>query len=154
MELEIKKKQKVPEKRKIQTNTKHSSIFQNMSQGAKMSNHVLEDTGEGSGKHCQSLILSFLSDLSRDTLHPNCLVNSPTSGHGAHLKRQIEQHCKQEEVRSIPFPKWTCLNMACSPDWRRAPHHHPWSALQGQRGHAEPSAPCTGYGRGPKRERE
>lgn len=67
---------------------------------------------------------------------------------------QIKHCCKQEEVRIIPFPKWTCLNTACSPDWRRAPHHHPWSALQGQRDHEEPSAPCTGYGKGPRGEKK
>lgn len=41
--------------------------------------------------------------------------------------------------------------MACSPGWRQALHHHLWSALQGQRGRVEPSAPCTGYVKGPKR---
>lgn len=44
--------------------------------------------------------------------------------------------------------------MACSPDWKQAPHHRPGSALQGQQGHVEPSALCTGYGKGPKGERK
>lgn len=44
--------------------------------------------------------------------------------------------------------------MACSPDWKQAPHRHPGSALQGQQGHVERSAPCTGYGKGPKGERK
>lgn len=103
-------------------------------------------------KHCQSLLSFWFISRCFTTKLLRELTNKDVWG--PLVMCNLNTRYKQEEVRIIPFPKWTCLNKACSPDWRQVPRHHPWSALQGQRGHVEPSAPCTGYGRGPIREKE